>query len=90
LELQEPNVALAPLLGALKVTDAPETGLPNASVTWATSALANAVLTVADWPPPETVVMLLAAAGVIVTEVVPQLVEPFLAVIVGLPAISSP
>jgi hypothetical protein len=48
------------------------------------------MVTVADWPEPDTTVMLCAAAAVIVGEVVPQLVVPFLAVIVGLPAVVSP
>ena len=46
-------VALAPLPGTVNVTDTPETGLPYASFTIATSGLAKAVLTVADWPEPD-------------------------------------
>ena len=51
------NVPLAPEAGAVKVTLAPETGLPLASVTVATSGLLNALLTWALWPPPDVGVM---------------------------------
>ena len=43
--------------GAVNVTFAPGTGLPSASVTIATSGLANADPWVADWLPPETTVI---------------------------------
>ena len=46
------KVPEAPLAGAVKVTVAPETGLPYWSVTVATSGLVKAVLTVALWPCP--------------------------------------
>lgn len=48
------NVPLALLEGAAKVTDTPGTGLPELSVTLATSGLASAVLTAADCPEPDT------------------------------------
>jgi hypothetical protein len=43
-----PRTALAPLPGGAKVTVTPETGLPLASDTVATSGAANAVETTAD------------------------------------------
>jgi hypothetical protein len=39
-----PNVALAPVAGAVNVTLTPATGLPPESLTTAISVLANAVL----------------------------------------------
>ncbi len=48
LALHAAKVALAPLLGAAKVTATPDTPLPYASVAVATSLLVNAALTVAD------------------------------------------
>jgi hypothetical protein len=65
---EEANVALAPLLGAVKVTETPETGLLSASFTTATSRLEKAVCTAADCPDPDTVEMLLAAPEPSVTE----------------------
>ena len=47
------NEPLAPLPGAVNVTLVPATTLPNESVTVATSAFANAVLTVAIGPSPK-------------------------------------
>jgi hypothetical protein len=48
------TVPLAPVAaGAVKVTVAPETGLPKLSVTRATNGLVKAVLTVVDWAAPE-------------------------------------
>jgi hypothetical protein len=44
----EPNVASAPLDGPANVTLTPDTGLPDESVTTATSEEPNAVVTVAD------------------------------------------
>ena len=44
----------APLAGAVKVTVAPVTGLPNWSTSWTTSGMAKAVPTVALWGVPET------------------------------------
>src|SRR5437660_180932 len=41
----DPNVALAPLAGAVKVTVTPPTGLPPISATVACSAVANEVVT---------------------------------------------
>src|SRR5437868_1354536 len=55
------NLPLAPLAGAVNVTLALASGLPNWSLTRTTSA-AKAVLTVADWLLPETTAML-AATG---------------------------
>jgi hypothetical protein len=65
LELHAAKVALAPLLGAAKVTATPETGLPYASVAVATSFVANALLTLADWLAP--VVAANVAAGAALT-----------------------
>lgn len=48
------NVPEAPDDGAVKVTVAPETGLPDESVTSATSPEAKGAPTVADWPDPDT------------------------------------
>src|SRR3989442_745005 len=52
-ELLPPNVALAPLDGAVKVTVTFATGFDDASVTFACSAVANAVFTVALCGVPE-------------------------------------
>ena len=52
------KVPLAPVAaGAVKVTVAPETGLPKVSVTWARSGFVKAVLTVADWLAPDEMAM---------------------------------
>ena len=51
------NEPLAPLPGADNVTLTPGTGLPNESVTSATSGLAKAVLTVVLWPAPDATAM---------------------------------
>ncbi len=48
--------ARGPLAGAVKVTVAPVTGLSYWSRSWTTSGLAKAVLTVALWGLPETMV----------------------------------
>jgi hypothetical protein len=48
-----PNLPEAPEEGAVKVTVTPETGLPTASVTSATSGLAKAAFSAADCPEPE-------------------------------------
>ena len=53
IEVELPNVALAPLAGAANVTATPESGLDEASVTLACNALVNDVPTVALWPAPE-------------------------------------
>jgi hypothetical protein len=50
---QVANEPDAPDVGAVKVTLAPETGLPYVSVTFATSGDPKAVWTVADWGEPE-------------------------------------
>jgi hypothetical protein len=60
------KVALAPLVGAEKVTLTPETGLPYLSVTVATSGEPNALPVETDWPPPEVTAMLAGAAAVTV------------------------
>ena len=54
------NVPEAPLEGAVNVTVTPGTAFPWASLTIATSGLANAAPTVADCPAPETTVTALA------------------------------
>ncbi len=56
-----PNVALAPVLGAVNVTVTPGARLPNASVTLTASGFGNAVLTEVLWPLPLTTAM--AAGG---------------------------
>ena len=88
--MQAAKVSLAPLAGPAKVTAAPGTGLPKASVTVATSGLAKAVLTVAVCPDPEVAVIVVAAPAVMVTGVAPQVAAPFFAVMVGVAAVSSP
>src|SRR5947209_1071069 len=60
------KVAPAPLPGAAKVTLTPDTGLPNWSLTVATSGAAKAVLTVALCGVPEATTMLAAAPAVLV------------------------
>jgi hypothetical protein len=65
---EEAKVALAPLLGAVKVTETPDTGFPSESRTIATSPLENDVLTVAFCPEPETTLMLFAAPELSVTD----------------------
>ena len=62
------NVTLAPLAGALNVTDAFDTGFPKASATLARSGAAYAVPTAAVCPLPSNTVMLAAAAGAIWNE----------------------
>ena len=62
--------------GAVKVTVAPETGLPKASVTWATSGLVKAVLTVVDWAAPEETAMVVAVPALLVSEKVGGVVSP--------------
>ena len=52
------NVPLAPEVGALKVTLAPEIKLPLESFTVATNGFAKARPTSELWPPPDTAVML--------------------------------
>ena len=47
---EDANVPLAPLSGPANVTDTPEAALSNASLTEATSGLANADVTAADSP----------------------------------------
>lgn len=62
------NVALAPEAGAVNVTVTPDTGLPPASFTTATSGLPKGVLTFALCPLPLTTVMLAADPAVLVKE----------------------
>ncbi len=59
-------------------------------MTVATSELVKAVWTVAVCPEPEFAVIVVGAPGLMVTVVVPQVTAPFLAVMVGVPAVSSP
>ena len=80
----------APLAGALKVTLAPETGLPYASVTVASSGLVKPVLTSVDCPDPEVATIVLGKPAVTVTGVEPQLLEPFAALMDHDPTASSP
>ena len=84
------KVPEAPLAGGVKVTVTPETGLPYWSRSWTTSGLVKAEPTVVLWPLPE---MRLRASPVvlalIVTVDVPENV-PSTAVMVGVPARSSP
>ena len=71
------NEPLAPLLGAAKLTLTPGTTLPNGSVTVATSAFVNAVLTVALWPVPEvTAIVSLVVWAVFVRLKLAGLVAP--------------
>lgn len=51
------KLPLGPLVGAANITVAPLTGLPNASWTFATSGLPNAIPTVVLWPEPEKAVI---------------------------------
>lgn len=52
-----PKVALAPEAGTVNVTETPGTPLAQLSTNAATSLFVNAVLTVADWLPPEVAVI---------------------------------
>src|SRR5437588_757480 len=60
------KVALGPVPGPAKVTLTPDTGLPKASDTVATSGLAKFVFTVALWPEPEVTTMVVAVPAVLV------------------------
>src|SRR5207248_2468477 len=62
------KVPVEPLPGATKVTTAPGTGLLDASRTVALSAMAKAVLTVADCPPPVVGVIEPGGPGLLVSE----------------------
>src|SRR5580658_258332 len=57
------NVPLAPLVGALKTTVVPGTALPNPSLTFADSAVANAASSSAVCPDPALAPTVAAAAG---------------------------
>jgi hypothetical protein len=61
------KVPLAPVAGAAKVTTTPLTGLPPESFTVAWSALAKAVLIVADCGVPAVAVMDAGVPGVLVS-----------------------
>src|SRR5262245_60720671 len=60
------KVTLAPVLGTVKVTEAPDTGLPWASVTVTTSGLVKAVATVALCRVPKVALMLDGVPAVLV------------------------
>src|SRR5260221_8529655 len=62
------NVPLAPLVGAVKVTVTPFTGLLDASLTVACSCVANAVLMVALWGVPAVAMILAGALARLVSE----------------------
>jgi len=63
------TVPLAPLVaGAVKVTVAPETGLPKLSVTRATNGLVKAALTVPVWAAPEETAIVVGRPAVFVSE----------------------
>ncbi len=62
------KVPEAPVVGGVKVTVTPETGLPYWSVTVATSLLVKAVPTVALWLVPEVAVTVWAAPTRLVIE----------------------
>ena len=61
-----PNVALAPLAGAVNVTVTPLTGFPEPSFTVACNAAGNAVLTIVLCGVPPLAVTLAAAPAVFV------------------------
>jgi hypothetical protein len=54
----------APLDGAVKVTEVPDTRLPFVSVTVATSGFANAAPTLADWGEPKVTAIVVAVPAV--------------------------
>jgi len=62
------NVPLAPLAGAVKVTDTLGTALPAASFTVACRAVANAALIVALCGVPAVAVIVAAGPGLLVSE----------------------
>ena len=70
----EANVPLAPLDGAAKVTETPDTGLPFVSVTSASNGLANAVLPAADWLEPDTIAIVVGVPATTVKVWVLELV----------------
>ena len=63
----------APVVGAVKVTVVPGTGLPYWSVTLAVRAVVKAVFIAAAWPEPDTAATLAGAPAVFVAE---KLVAP--------------
>jgi hypothetical protein len=83
------KVPLAPVAGAPKVTEAPETGLPKLSVSKATSGAENAVEREADWEEPDTTEMFTALPALMVSAWVPEVRPVADAVIVGVPATVS-
>src|SRR4029077_20804965 len=70
------NVPLAPLAGAVNVTEAPETGLPPLSFTVACRAVANAALTVALCGVPAVAVMVAGTPAAPVVKARWKLVVP--------------
>jgi hypothetical protein len=78
------TVAEAPLAGGVNVTLTPETGFPLASLTSATSGLANDAPTVALWLLPPLTTMVVALPVEATTEYVPAAV-PAVAVTVARP-----
>ena len=60
------KVAVAPLVGAEKVTDTPLTGLLLASVTVATNGLGKAIVTGVFWLEPPVAVIVVATPALLV------------------------
>ena len=84
------KVPEAPLAGGVKVTVTPETKLPYWSTSLTTRGAEKAVLTVVFWGVPETRLRVSPVVlAVLVSVAVPEIV-PFVAVMVGVPAVSSP
>jgi len=67
------NRPLAPVEGAVKVTETPLEGVPL-DVTVATSAFVNAVPTAADWPPPLVAEIAMVGGGGVVV-LLPELLQ---------------
>ena len=70
------KLALAPLKGALKVTDAFGMGLPYASFTVAANGAPNAVSTIALWGVPPVAVIEAAGPGVFVSAKLAAVLTP--------------
>ena len=83
-ELLPPNVARAPVVGAVNTTTAPDIAAPPASVTLACSALVKFVLITADWLLPA--VAAIAAGAAVFDNVNVTVSEPTVAVTVYVPA----
>src|SRR5437868_2290042 len=60
------NVAVGPDAGAEYVMTALGTALPNWSAAWTASAVANALVTMADWPSPPVTLRAATAPAVLV------------------------